>query len=54
MNQVYSIAMSNDSKYVASGDTGNTIIIWEVSTSKILRKLEGHYKEVNIPNINLD
>jgi WD40 repeat protein/tetratricopeptide (TPR) repeat protein len=43
-NSVISVALSYDGRILASGSKDKTIMLWEVSSGKILRSLEGHRK----------
>lgn len=36
------VAMSNDGKYVLTGDFGGTVMLWEAETGREIRKLTGH------------
>lgn len=41
------MAISSDNKYLASGDQGNLILIWEAATCKHLYKFTGHRSAVS-------
>lgn len=43
---VLSIAYSPDGKRIACGTTGGSVVVFDVESSKVLHKLEGHYKPV--------
>ncbi|HIK03209.1 MAG TPA: ribosome assembly protein 4, partial [Trichormus sp. M33_DOE_039] len=46
-SQVFSVAYSPNSKYLASASTDNTIKIWDISTGKPVQTLKGHSDSVN-------
>jgi small GTP-binding protein len=41
-NQVNSVAISSDDKFIVSSSSDNTVRIWEVETGECLKVLEGH------------
>jgi WD40 repeat protein/uncharacterized caspase-like protein len=45
---IYSVAFSPDGKTLASGSSGKTIKLWEVSNGRLIRSLDGHGKHVEI------
>ncbi|MFB2917921.1 WD40 repeat domain-containing protein [Aerosakkonema funiforme] len=46
-NDVSCIAFNPDGQTIASGSRDNTIKIWNLRTSKVIRTLEGHSEDVN-------
>ena len=43
---VYCVAISGDSKRIASGSNDRTIVIWNAATVQHIRTLRGHEAEV--------
>ncbi|MBZ0303482.1 MAG: protein kinase, partial [Anaerolineae bacterium] len=44
---IWSLAFSPDSRYIATGSADRTIRIWDVDTGDVLAVLEGHTWDVN-------
>lgn len=46
INSIYSVAISPDGRYALSGSDDKTVKLWEISTGRQIRKLEGHTNRV--------
>ena len=42
INSIYSVAISPDGRYALSGSGAKTVILWDISTGRQIRTLEGH------------
>ena len=45
--QIRALAVSPDGKLLASGGTGGIISLWQAETGKLVRRLEGHSKQIS-------
>ncbi len=54
MNTVFGIDVSQDGKYLVSGDWSENVIYWDLKTKKIIKILKGHDALVNSVAFNRD
>lgn len=47
VDHILALAVSSDSKYLASGGRDNAVFIWDVSTCALIKRFEGHRDAVS-------
>ena len=53
LNEVASLALTSDNKYIVSGSTDNTIKIWSLLEKKQYDEFQGNFKVVTCIKVTL-